>query len=55
MRKWNDFCKYCTDNKIENIRECTDIGCPFYPFRRGGLDQETEQSICKTLIKEVMG
>lgn len=51
-KNWNDFCKYCTGNKVKDIRECDDKACPFFPFRRGGLEPEVEADICKKLIKE---
>lgn len=51
-RDWNNFCLYCTGNKVKDIRECTDRDCPFYPFRRGGLEPEVEADICKKLLKE---
>lgn len=51
-KNWNDFCLYCTGNEIKDIRECTDRDCPFYPFRRGGLEPEVEKDICKKILKE---
>lgn len=51
-KNWNDFCVYCTGNKVKDIYECTDRSCPFYPFHMGGLEKEVEADICKKLIKE---
>lgn len=51
-RNWNDFCCYCVGNKVKEIRECLDRACPFYPFRRGGLEAEVEKEICQKLLKE---
>ena len=51
-KNWNDFCCYCTGNKVKDIRECLDRACPFYPFRRGGLEAEVEKEICQKLLKE---
>ena len=51
-KSWNDFCCYCTGNKVKDIRECNDKTCPFYPFRRGGLEKEVEADICQKLLKE---
>ena len=51
-KNYNDFCKYCTGSKVRDIRECDDKECPFYPFRRGGLEKEVEADICKKLLKE---
>lgn len=51
-KNWNDFCKYCTGNKVKDIRECDDKACPFYPFRRGGLEKDVEKEICQKLLKE---
>lgn len=51
-RNWNSFCIYCTGNKVRDIRECTDRDCPFYPFRRGGLEPEVEKDICRKIMKE---
>lgn len=47
-----DFCRYCTGNKVKDICECVDRSCPFFPFRRGGLEPEVEADICKKLMKE---
>jgi len=51
-KNWNNFCLYCTGNKVKDIRGCTDKACPFYPFRRGGLEPEVEQDICQKILKE---
>lgn len=51
-KHWNDFCLYCTGNKLKDIRECDDRSCPFYPFRRGGLEREVERDICEKILKE---
>ena len=51
---WNDFCLYCTGNKVKDIRECDDRNCPFFPFRRGGLEAEVEKDICKKIVGEVL-
>lgn len=51
-KNWNDFCKYCTGNKVRDICECDDKACPFFPFRRGGLESEVEKEICQKLLKE---
>lgn len=51
-RGYADFCKYCTGNNIKEIRECTDRDCPFFPFRRGGLEKQVEADICKKILKE---
>ena len=51
-KNWNDFCCYCTGNKVKDIRKCEDKACPFYPFRRGGLEREVEADICKKLLYE---
>lgn len=53
MNTYNSFCKYCTGNKVKDIRECTDRSCPFYPFRRGGLEKEVEADICKKILQDV--
>lgn len=53
-RNYNSFCCYCTGNKIKDIRECEDRACPFYPFRRGGLEPEVEKDICKKIVSEVL-
>lgn len=53
-RNWNDFCVYCTGNKVREIRECTDRACPFYPFRRGGLEKHVEADICRKIVNEVL-
>lgn len=53
-KNWNDFCLYCTGNKVKDIRGCTDRDCPFYPFRRGGLEHEVEADIYKKIVKEVL-
>ena len=53
-KNWNDFCLYCTGNKVRDIRECDDRACPFYPFRRGGLEKEVEADICKKIVSEVL-
>lgn len=51
-KNWNDFCLYCTGNKVKDIRECEDRSCPFYPYRRGGLERDVEKEICQKLLKE---
>lgn len=51
-KNWNDFCLYCTGNRVKYIRECTDRNCPFYPYKRGGLEPEVEKDICKKILKE---
>ncbi len=51
-KHWNSFCTFCTGNDIKEIRECADTYCPFYPFRRGGLERNVERDICKKLMKE---
>lgn len=51
-KNWNNFCLYCTGNKVREIRECEDRACPFYPFRKGGLEREVEKDICQKLLKE---
>ena len=53
-RNYNDFCLYCTGNKRKDIRECEDRNCPFYPFKRGGLEREVEADICKKIVKETL-
>jgi len=63
-RNYNDFCLYCTGNKVRDIRECEDRDCPFYQFRRGGLEpevdadgvprQDREKDICKKIVNEVL-
>ncbi len=52
-KNWNDFCMYCCGNKVRDIRECEDRACPFYPFRRGGLERQVEADICKKILQEV--
>lgn len=52
-KNYNDFCRYCCGNKVKEIRECTDKFCPFFPFRRGGLEKDVERDICKKLLKEM--
>ena len=52
MKNYNDFCLYCTGNKVGEIRECTDIVCPFYPFRLGGMEVEVEKDICRKILEE---
>jgi len=54
MSKYNDFCKYCTGNKLKDIRICRDKDCPFYPFRYGGLEPEVEADICKKIVSETL-
>ena len=51
-KNWNDFCRYCTGNKVRDIRECDDHACPFYQFRRGGLEKQVEADIHKKLLCE---
>lgn len=51
-KNYNDFCYYCTGNKIKDIHECVDRACPFYPYRRGGLESQVEADICKKILKE---
>lgn len=51
-KNWNNFCLYCVGNKAKEIRECTDRNCPFYPYRRGGLEPEVESDICKKILKD---
>ena len=51
-RNWNDFCVYCTGNKVKEIRECDDRNCPFFPFRRGGLEKEVEAKICQKILHD---
>lgn len=51
-KHYNDFCRYCTGNKTKDIRECIDRDCPFYPFRRGGLEPEVEKDICKKILRD---
>lgn len=51
-KNWNNFCLYCTGNKVREIRECEDRACPFYPFRKGGLEREVEKDICQKILKE---
>ena len=51
-KNYNSFCVYCAGNKVRDIRECEDRDCPFYPFRRGGLEPEVEADICKNILKE---
>ena len=53
-KNWCDFCLYCTGNKVREIRECDDKACPFYPFRRGGLESEVEKEICQKIIGEIL-
>ena len=48
----NNFCDYCTGNKRKDIHECTDINCPFHPFRFGGLEPEVDADLVKKLLKE---
>lgn len=52
MNTYNSFCKYCTGNKVKDIRECVDRDCPFYPFRRGGLEPDVEADICKKILQD---
>ncbi len=52
MSKYNSFCKYCVGNNVREIRECTDKACPFYPFRKGGLEKEVERDICKKILHD---
>ena len=54
MKTYNSFCVYCVGNKIQEIRECDDRACPFYPFRRGGLEPEVEKDICQKIVSEVL-
>ena len=51
-RHYNDFCRYCVGNKVKEIREWDDKVCPFYPFRRGGLEKDVERDICKKIMQE---
>jgi len=51
-KNWNDFCLYCTGNKVKDIRGCKDKDCPFYSFRRGGLEKDVEKEISKKILKE---
>ena len=51
-KNWNDFCLYCCGNKVKDIRECDDRACPFYPFRRGGLEKEVEKDICQKVLRD---
>jgi len=30
------LCSECMGHVIEEVRECTDLGCPLYPYRRIG-------------------
>jgi hypothetical protein len=53
-KNWNDFCCYCTGNRIKEIRECIDRNCPFFPFRRGGLEEQVEADICKKIVSETL-
>ena len=50
MSRYNSFCRYCTGNKIKEIRECRDKDCPFYRFKYGGLEPEVEKDICKHIM-----
>lgn len=51
-KNWCDFCLYCTGNKVKDIRGCEDKTCPFFPFRRGGLEADVEKDICQKILKE---
>ena len=51
-KNWNDFCVYCTGNKVKDIRGCDDRNCPFYPYRRGGLEKEVEAEICQKILHD---
>lgn len=53
-RGYADFCLYCTGNKPKDIRKCKDKDCPFYPYKRGGLEPEVEADICKKIISETL-
>ncbi len=53
-RNYNDFCLYCTGNKVKDIRECEDRACPFFSFRRGGLEPEVEKEIYQKIVGEVL-
>ena len=52
FKNWCDFCLYCVGNKVKEIRECDDRNCPFFPYRRGGLEADVEKEICQKLLKE---
>ncbi len=52
-KNYNSFCIYCTGNGIKDIRECEDRYCPFFSFRRGGLEPEVEKDICKKILQDV--
>jgi len=51
-KHYNNFCLYCTGNKVREIRGCNDKNCPFFPFRRGGLEPDVEKDICKKILHE---
>lgn len=45
-KKYNNFCWYeCTGGCAAEIRGCKDRNCPFYNFRRGGLEPEIYKDI----------
>ena len=52
METYNNFCVYCVGGHRKEIRDCKDFDCPFYPFRRGGLEPEVEKDICQKILKE---
>lgn len=47
---YNDFCMLCTGNNKEDIVECGDMPCPFFQFKRGGLERDVEREICQKLM-----
>ncbi len=51
-RNWNNFCLFCTGNEAKEIQGCDDRKCPFFPYRRGGLEKSVEADICKKILKE---
>ena len=51
-KNYNSFCYYCVGGKVKDIRECDDRSCPFFPFRRGGLEKSVEADICKKILCE---
>ncbi len=53
-KNWCDFCLSCTGNRVKDIRECDDKACPFYPFKRGGLELDVEKDICQKIVSEVL-
>jgi len=49
---YEEFCLYCTGNDKNEVQECRDKNCPFFPFRFGGLGEDDGRKLATDILKD---